>query len=129
MSIAANEPFDFFIQWHLTERCNLWCKHCYQGERSSEEMSLQEAKEVVSEVSAMLQEWSKAYGVAFSPSFNITGGEPLLRRDLFDILGEIKRSGFEIFLLPKGTLVDSGRSRLLAVRGIKGVQVSFVGGE
>ena len=129
MSIAANEPFDFFIQWHLTERCNLWCKHCYQGERSSEEMSLQEAKEVVSEVSAMLQEWSKAYGVAFSPSFNITGGEPLLRRDLFDILGEIRRSGFEIFLLTNGTLVDSVRSRLLAALGITGVQVSIVGGE
>jgi radical SAM protein with 4Fe4S-binding SPASM domain len=129
MSIAANKSFDFFIQWHLTEKCNLWCKHCYQGERSSEEMSLPEAKEVISEVSTMLQEWSKAYDVFFSPSFNITGGEPLLRSDLFDILGEIKKNGFEIFLLTNGTLVDRVRSRMLADLGVKGVQVSIEGGE
>ncbi|HXY53454.1 MAG TPA: radical SAM protein [Nitrospirota bacterium] len=109
--------------------CNLWCKHCYQGERSSEELSLPEAKGIISEVSAMLQEWSKAYDVAFSPSFNITGGEPLLRRDLFDILGEINGNGFEIFLLTNGTLVDSVRSRMLAELGVKGVQVSIEGGE
>jgi len=127
--MAAKEPFDFFVQWHLTEMCNLRCKHCYQGERSSEEMSLPEMKKVISEVSAMLQEWSKTYDVAFSPSFNITGGEPLLRRDLFDVLGEIKRNGFEIFLLTNGTLVDPARSRMLADLGVKGVQVSIEGGE
>jgi radical SAM protein with 4Fe4S-binding SPASM domain len=129
MSISANKPFDFFIQWHLTETCNLWCKHCYQGERSREETSLPEAKEVIAEVSAMLRDWSEAYDVAFSPSFNITGGEPFLRRDLFDILGEIKRNGFEIFLLTNGTLVDRARSRMLADLGVKGVQVSIEGGE
>jgi radical SAM protein with 4Fe4S-binding SPASM domain len=127
--MSANKPFDFFIQWHLTETCNLWCKHCYQGERSREETSLPEAKKVIAEVSAMLKDWSEAYDVAFSPSFNITGGEPFLRRDLFDILGEIKRNGFEIFLLTNGTLVDRARSRMLADLGIKGVQVSIEGGE
>jgi radical SAM protein with 4Fe4S-binding SPASM domain len=129
MSLSANEPFDFFIQWHLTEKCNLWCKHCYQGERSTEELSLPEAKKVIAEVSAMLKDWSEAYDVAFSPSFNITGGEPFLRCDLFDILGEIKKSGFETFLLTNGTLVDRTRSRMLADVGVKGVQVSIEGAE
>jgi radical SAM protein with 4Fe4S-binding SPASM domain len=77
----------------------------------------------------MLKDWSEAYDVAFSPSFNITGGEPFLRRDLFDILGEIKRNRFEIFLLTNGTLVDRARSRMLADLGVKGVQVSIEGGE
>ncbi len=92
-------------------------------------MSLPEAKKVISEVSAMLKDWSEAYGVTFTPSFNITGGEPLLRRDLFDILGEIRRNGFEIFLLTNGMLVDRERSRMLSDLGIKGVQVSIEGGE
>ena len=129
MSISANKPFDFFIQWHLTEKCNLWCKHCYQGERSIEEMSLPEARKVIAEVSAMLKDWSEAYDIAFSPSFNITGGEPFLRRDLFAILGEIKKNNFEIFLLTNGTLVDQTRTRMLADLGVKGVQVSIEGAE
>jgi MoaA/NifB/PqqE/SkfB family radical SAM enzyme len=108
--MSINKPFDFFIQWHLTEKCNLWCKHCYQGERSIDEMSLPEAKKVIAEVSAMIKDWSEAYDIAFSPSFNITGGEPFLRRDLFDILGEIKKNNFEIFLLTNGTLVDQART-------------------
>src|SRR5512143_73837 len=129
MSMSANKPFNFFIQWHLTEKCNLWCKHCYQGERSIDEMSLREAKKVIAEVSAMLKDWSEAYDVAFSPSFNITGGEPFLRRDLFDILGEIKKNNFEIFLLTNGTLADRTRTQMLADLGVKGVQVSIEGAE
>ncbi len=129
MSISDNKPFDFFIQWHLTEKCNLWCKHCYQGKRSVDEMSLGDAKKVIAEVSAMLKDWSEAYNVTFSPSFNVTGGEPLLRRDLPDILGEIKKNGFETFLLTNGTLADKERTRMLADVGVTGVQVSIEGPE
>jgi len=37
MSIA--QAFDFLIQWHLTERCNLRCKHCYQDNKKIEEIA------------------------------------------------------------------------------------------
>lgn len=127
--MAINRPFEFFVQWHLTENCNLRCRHCYQGERSADEMTLPEIQKVISEVSDMVKDWSESYGVCFSPSMNITGGEPFLRTDLFDILREIKRQGFEIFLLTNGTLVDRERAHLLADLGIKGVQVSMEGPE
>jgi radical SAM protein with 4Fe4S-binding SPASM domain len=92
-------------------------------------MSLHHAKKVIAEVSAMLKDWSEAYDVAFTPSFNITGGEPLLRGDLFDILSEIKRNNFGIFLLTNGTLIDQTRTRMLADLGVTGVQVSIEGAE
>jgi radical SAM protein with 4Fe4S-binding SPASM domain len=127
--MATNKPFEFFVQWHLTENCNLWCRHCYQGERSSEEMHITEMKRVVGEVSDMIKDWSDTFGIAFSPSMNITGGEPFLKKDLFEILGEIKKRGFKVSLLTNGTLVSRDRAKKLADLGIDGVQISIEGPE
>jgi len=127
--MSANKPFEFFIQWHLTENCNLSCTHCYQGERGIEELTLSELKAVVQEVSDMLSDWTGIHGVEFSPSFNVTGGEPFLRRDLFEVLGELKKHYFGIHLLTNGTMVSGARARRLADLGVDGVQVSIEGPE
>lgn len=127
--MATNSPFEFFIQWHLTERCNLRCRHCYQGERSTDEMTFRDIRTVITEAADMVKAWSESYGVSFSPSMNITGGEPFLRNDLPDILGEIKRQGFKIYLLTNGTLVDKERAEMLADLGVDGAQVSMEGPE
>ncbi len=120
---------DFFIQWHLTERCNLKCHHCYQTGVSTEELSLLEIREVLAEVSEMLSAWSDSYRLEFSPSFNVTGGEPFLRRDLFEILAAMVESGFSVYLLSNGTLIDQDRAEKLAGLGVKGVQISIEGPE
>lgn len=125
--MATNEPHEFFIQWHLTERCNLRCRHCYQGEGVADELTLPEIKSVVTEVSGMIRDWSETHGIAFSPSFNVTGGEPFLRKDLFEIIGEIKKQGMDVFLLTNGTLVSRERAKKLAELRVSGVQVSIEG--
>ena len=127
--MSTHKPFEFFVQWHLTEACNLRCTHCYQGERGTGEMSLPEIKTVIGEVSDMIDDWSGAYDIVFSRSMNMTGGEPFLRPDLFEVLGEAARRGFDLFLLTNGTLVDRGRALRLAELGVKGVQVSIEGPE
>jgi len=127
--MSVREAFDFLIQWHLTEQCNLRCRHCYQGDPKTEELSLPEIKETITEISEMFSAWAERYEVAFSPSFNITGGEPFLRKDLFEILREIRGCGYDIFLLSNGTLIDAGRARALRDLGVKGVQVSLEGPE
>jgi radical SAM protein with 4Fe4S-binding SPASM domain len=119
----------FFVQWHLTERCNLRCRHCYQGEAAEDELSLPEAKEVVGEVSAMLGDWAGAYGMEFSPAFTVTGGEPFLRKDIFEVLEEISARGFALHVLTNGTLIDRQRALRLAALGVQGVQVSVEGPE
>lgn len=121
---------DFFVQWHLTENCNLRCKHCYQTDRTENpELNLSEMRDVIREVSEMLQGWAENYDMHFSPSFNLTGGEPFFRPDLFGIIGEIKKSGFEVNLLTNGTLVHQEHARRLAQLGVEGVQVSIEGPE
>lgn len=127
--MSTNNPFEFFIQLHLTERCTLRCRHCYQDGQSGDEMGLPEIRSVIAEVSDMLNDWSEAHAVSFSPSFNITGGEPFLRSDLFEILRELRDKGFAVFLLTNGALVSRERAKMLAELGVSGVQVSIEGPE
>ena len=77
----------------------------------------------------MLQVWSEAYEITFNPSFNLTGGEPLLRADLFEILEIMGRKGFDRYLLSNGLLINRERAARLVDLGIKGVQVSLEGPE
>lgn len=125
--MSINTSFDFFIQWHLTEKCNLHCTHCYQTGKQMYEMTLPEIKDTINEISDTLSIWMKTYGISFSPSVNLTGGEPFLKKDIFEILDEFRSRGFEIYLLTNGTLVNTDMARRLHDLDIKGVQVSIEG--
>lgn len=119
---------EFFLQWHLTERCNLACSHCYQTGDHRLEMDTAAIREIAGEVSEMVEDWGQRYSLSFAPSFNITGGEPFLRQDLFQILELLKALGWENYLLTNGTLIDAEKARRL--RGLAdGVQVSMEGTE
>ena len=127
--MSINNSMDFLIQWHLTENCNLKCLHCYQTGEKKTELSFREIKETIGEISETLNTWKETYEVNFSPSVNITGGEPLLRKDLFEILSEFKNRGFDTYLLTNGILVDKVKAERLYRAGVKGVQVSIEGPE
>jgi len=108
----------FFVQWHLTERCNLACRHCYQSGNGTAEMGLSAIRETAEEVAEMLADWAEKYAISFRGSFNVTGGEPLVR----------KEQGFEISLLTNGTLVDREKAEKLSGL-VRVVQVSIEGPE
>jgi radical SAM protein with 4Fe4S-binding SPASM domain len=127
--MSISNAFEFFVQLHLTERCNLRCRHCYQTGELSEEMSLPEIKAVIDEVSDMLKDWSENYNIAFAPSFNVTGGEPFLMCDIFSVLEELTKKGFDTYLLSNGILISREKAATLAQLGVKGVQISIEGPE
>lgn len=127
--MESNGEHDFFVQWHLTERCNLRCRHCYQRGSGSDELTPAEARDVVEEVADTLDGWRRDHGVEVAGSFSVTGGEPLLRADLWGLLAEMRDRGFETFLLTNGTLVDAAAAGRLADLGVAGVQVSLEGPE
>lgn len=127
--MPISQTHDFFIQWHLTERCNLRCSHCYQTGATSDELSYHEILSVMDEVDEMLNAWSESYGMEFSPSFNVTGGEPFLRSDLHEILAAMAGKGYRIFLLTNGTMIDREKAGRLADLGINGIQISIEGPE
>ena len=121
--------FDFFIQLHITERCNLRCSHCYQDGSRSGEMTLGELTSVMDEVSEMITAWEEAYAVPFESSFTVTGGEPFLRSDFSSILDALNQRGFDTYILTNGTLISREKARELAALGVRGVQISLEGPE
>ncbi len=127
--MSIKNPFEFFVQLHLTERCNLRCKHCYQEGDRPDEMSLSEIKALITEISDMLQDWKETYDIDFASSFNITGGEPFLREDILSVLELLRGEGFDTYLLSNGTLINRERAGQLAELGVQGVQVSIEGPE
>ena len=127
--MSVTQEFEFVVQWHLTERCNLRCSHCYQDGSRADELSRAEVLDGLDEIRDLFSSWSEDHGLTLAPGFNITGGEPLLRNDLFDVLGVLADRGWDAFVLTNGTLVTAGTARRLAGLGVKGVQVSIEGPE
>ncbi len=127
--MKANSPFDFFFQWHLTERCNLKCLHCYQEGKPTHEMNIEEIKRTVAILSETINRWSELYEIPFATSINITGGEPFIRSDLSEILTALREHDFNLYILTNGTLVHERDAALLDERKVKGVQVSLEGPE
>jgi AdoMet-dependent heme synthase len=129
IGMGVGRAFEFFIQWHLTERCNLRCLHCYQQDSHVGELSFDQIKAVAAEVAETIEAWSQAYEIPFTLSYNLTGGEPFLRSDLFEILEHIISRKGDIFVLTNGTLITRDVARKIADSGVRGVQVSLEGPE
>lgn len=127
--MSLSQPYEFLIQWHLTERCNLKCRHCYQEGGKVAELSPTAIYRGLEEIRDMLRAWQENYDLDFSPSFNITGGEPFLRSGFFDILERIAQTGFKIFILSNGTCITPDKAQAVADLGVDGVQVSLEGPE
>lgn len=110
------------ISWNLTRRCNLACGHCYldavQRKRDAgDELSLPEAVRVVDEIAEL----------APGAMLVLTGGEPLLRRDLDDIVEHAAHAGLMPVVGTNGMLLDAARARRLRAAGAVGAGISIDG--
>ncbi len=80
-NIDHENKADFGFQWHITNRCNLRCTHCYQEDYSdANELSLDGLKRIANEIIGTLSKWNKRGDIA------ITGGEPLLKEEMFPLI-------------------------------------------
>ncbi len=118
-----------FIQWDSTNNCNLECKHCYHNREGNQDhvqekkdlMSLLEVKSMVDDLINTTQRWN------MEPRFHISGGEPLLRKDLLDILDYTKQNRVPTILLTNGTLITLEKAKEFKKRGMKRLQISLDG--
>lgn len=95
----------------------------------TDEMSYDEIKETIEEINDAINSWKENYGLDFARSVNITGGEPFLRKDLFEIINEFDNAGFATYLLTNGILINGAKAKKLKQHNVKGVQVSIEGPE
>ena len=124
---SAIKEFEFFIQWHLTERCNLRCRHCYQGGRKVQEMTANEVKREIDGATQMFQAWEKEHGIKVSPSVHFTGGEPLLYKGLWDVIAYSKANGYGVAMMTNACLITRDSAKKASLLGISDIQVSLEG--
>jgi Fe-coproporphyrin III synthase len=108
------------VFWNLTDRCNLACTHCYSRsgpERGqSGELRTSEAFVVIDDLAEM--------GV---PLILFSGGEPLLREDLWDLSRHARKRGIKVALSTNGTLLDGPAAGRIRESGIEYAGISLDG--
>jgi len=105
------------VVWNITQACNLTCAHCYAAERSDRaELSTEEGCTLLSELAEL--------GV---PVALLSGGEPLMRKDVFDLIAWARGVGLRVSLSTNGTLIDGDVARRLAEFGVAYVGISLDG--
>ncbi|MBP8606046.1 MAG: radical SAM protein [Phycisphaerae bacterium] len=115
---AASERKPIVV-WNITSRCNLRCVHCYSSSGTDAAdcaATTQEAKTVLDDLAA--------YGV---PSVLFSGGEPLMRADLFELIDYAVQKGLRAVLSTNGTLIDAQKARQIKNAGVSYVGISLDG--
>ena len=116
----------YVVSWNLTYRCNLACEHCYldagttplvgtQNFADRSELGTEECFRVIDEI------------VAFAPECLtiLTGGEPLLRRDILEIIRRAAERGLWVVVGTNGVCITENLARRLADAGARGLSLSL----
>lgn len=107
------------VVWNCTRRCNLKCVHCYshsQDRQYQGELTNEEAKRFIDGLAE--------FGV---PVLLFSGGEPLLRPDLFELISYTRNKGIRAVISTNGTLITPEVAPKLADAGLSYVGVSLDG--
>ena len=102
------------VIWNIIRRCNLQCKHCYSTSLDidfNDELKTQQIKDTIDDLK-----------VAQVPVLILSGGEPLLRPDIYEITAYAKSKGFYVALSTNGTLIDESN-----IEKIKAADYQYVG--
>ncbi|MDR4508217.1 MAG: 12,18-didecarboxysiroheme deacetylase [Candidatus Brocadiaceae bacterium] len=107
------------VVWNVGQRCNLKCIHCYSQSKDIEypnELTTEEAK-------AMLDDIAE-YG---APVILFSGGEPLMRQDLLELISHAKSKGLRAVISTNGTLITKDKANELKKFGLSYVGISLDG--
>ena len=106
------------LTWEITYACNLQCVHCLSssGTRDPRELSTDQAKAVLDE----LRDLQVFY-------INIGGGEPMIRKDFFEILEHAEANDIGVKFSTNGTYITAENARRLAAMNYLDIQISLDG--
>ena len=117
------EKMDFraySISWNLTKRCNLNCSHCYldadfRGGLKTDELNTEECFRVIDQIAE----------VNPNAFLILTGGEPLLRPDIYEIIRYAADRKFMVVLGTNGTMINRVNAEKIKAAGAHGVGISI----
>ncbi len=115
-------PWPRLVFWETTAACNLDCSHCRRevgsGASPSGELTTPEAERLVDEIAS----WGRSVLI-------LSGGEPLLRSDIFHLAERASTQGLIVALASNGTLIDAAVADRILGAGISRVSISLDGAE
>jgi heme b synthase len=115
-------PWPRLVFWETTAACNLVCSHCRRTDVADavtpDELSTQEAEGLIDELSG----WGRTILV-------FSGGEPLMRPDIFHLMRYANQKGVIVALATNGTLVDQDLAKRIREIGVDRVSISFDGAD
>lgn len=117
-------PDHLTLQWHITDRCNLKCTHCYIHERPLPEPGLDKLESILVNYVETLKRMN------IKGRIHVTGGEPFMRRDFFDFLELVyaQKKYCSFGVMCNGTMINDEYAARLKELGSCFVQVSIDGG-
>ncbi|MBL7153555.1 MAG: radical SAM protein [Phycisphaerae bacterium] len=110
--------------WETTIKCNLTCAHCRRiesDEAAVTDLSTEQGMDLIDQLAELGQNQPVMPVLVFS------GGEPLCREDLFELIGHARQAGLTPALASNGTLIDSAVAERIRTSGIARVSVSLDG--
>uniref|UniRef100_A0A7C4WKG6 Radical SAM protein n=1 Tax=Geoglobus ahangari TaxID=113653 RepID=A0A7C4WKG6_9EURY len=119
---GVRKPFvpgaPFQVVWDVTYACNLRCRHCYSaaGKSLKDELTTEEALDVIDKLDRL--------GVTI---ISFSGGEPLLRKDIFELTSYAADKGIYVAVATNGTLIDEETAKKMKENGVGYVQISLDG--
>ena len=104
------------VSWNTTNQCNMVCKHCYRdsGLKHKSELSTNEAKKLIDELV-----------LADFKILIFSGGEPLMRPDIFELMKYALRAGLRPVMGTNGVLITKAVAKKLKETGVFGVGISL----
>ena len=116
-SSISDKFIPLIISWNLTRKCNLKCPHCYINATTKElegELDTAESKQLLDQIAKVSR-----------PLLVLSGGEPLLRNDVYELVRYGTEKGLRMGLGSNGGLIDAKAARKLKEAGIKTVSISL----
>jgi len=107
------------VVWNCTRTCNLNCKHCY-----AEAINTYRSGELTTEEAKHFMKTLVSYKV---PVLLFSGGEPLMRNDIFDLIEFGNQIGLRMVISTNGTLIDRDKAKLIKELGISYAGISLDG--
>ena len=119
---GVQQPFitgaPFLVVWDITYACNLKCKHCYAnaGKKLNDELTTEEAKQTIDQLD-----------LASVPIVAFSGGEPLVRKDIFELTSYAQKKGIYVAIASNATLITKDKAHEMKDAGVRFVQISLDG--
>ena len=120
-STGARRDTGPVVVWNITKSCNLSCFHCYaeaKNKTGPEELNTEQAKEFINDLAN--------FNV---PVLIFSGGEPLMRKDLEELIAYARNKGLLVTISTNGTLLEYDRVKKLKELGVNYIGVSLDGME